>query len=474
MKHLILKLIIGISLLSGCQSTTEENPTYTLLQGATLYDGNGNSITNSKILVKEGRIESVSGNEITIPKGTKIIDLTGKYITPGLVDAHVHFSQTGFFDGRPDALDIRDTLRWDSVQAKQKRNPDRYFESYLRAGVTAVYDVGGFEWTIGLQQSLESNLNAPHVAASGPLLTPYAQDRLDIFNVPPARQMLALNSEAFGKEYVQRNSELGSTGIKIWGLNLKDTVYMRSINTVAAEVKKQGNQLIVHATNLDQAKEALRLGAKVLVHSVDDQPVDDEFIQLAKKNDVIYCPTLVVVSGYTVAYRSLKGTFPLNDPNRILDTDTRNLLQASGNFMKYFPDPDKYDELIGKSEADDIKLTTMMYANLKRVYEAGITIALSTDAGNPGTLHGLSIYDELEAMQSAGIPARDIISMATRNGALAMRRSEDFGSLEAGKIADLIILDKDPAVDVTNFRSITHVMRGGLLRPVNVPFDTKN
>jgi imidazolonepropionase-like amidohydrolase len=74
-------------------------------------------------------------------------------------------------------------------------------------------------------------------------------------------------------------------------------------------------------------------------------------------------------------------------------------------------------------------------------------------------------------MQRAGIPAKDLIGMATRSGALAMRRLDDFGTLEPGKMADLIVLDKDPSADAAHFRSITHVMRGGLLRPVDVAFE---
>jgi len=106
-----------------------------------------------------------------------------------------------------------------------------------------------------------------------------------------------------------------------------------------------------------------------------------------------------------------------------------------------------------------------------RVYEAGIPIAVSTDAGNPGTLHGISIYDELEAMQQAGIPPADLIVMATKNGARTMDREGDFGTLEKGKMADLIVLERDPGSDISNMRSITHVMRGGLLRPVDQPFE---
>lgn len=466
----IISLFLGALLVLACKPESGKGTTYTLLQGATVFDGNGLTIPNGKILISEGRIIAIGGEELKIPEQTELIDLSGKFITPGLVDAHVHFSQTGFFDGRPDALDIRDTLSFDTVQAVQRRDPDRYFETYLRSGVTAVYDVGGFDWTIDLQKSAEGNLNAPHIAASGPLLTPFPQERLDLFNVLPARQMLALNSSDFGKAYVKRNTELGSTGIKIWSINLKDSIFMQSFKAVAEEVPRLGNQLIVHATDLDQAKEALQLGAKVLVHSVDDQVLDEEFLRLAKESGVIYCPTLVVVPGYSVAYRSLKGDFPINDPYQTLDPETRNLLKSSKTFFKYYPNPEKYDENLQVVKDRDDKLRQIMYTNLKLVYEAGITIALSTDAGNPGTLHGLSVYDELEAMQRSGIPAADIIPMATRNGASAMRRTEDFGTLQAGKMADLIVMEKDPSADVANFRTITHVMRGGLLRPVKTPF----
>lgn len=87
----------------------------------------------------------------------------------------------------------------------------------------------------------------------------------------------------------------------------------------------------------------------------------------------------------------------------------------------------------------------------------------ATDAGNPLTLHGPSIFSEMEAMQAAGLSASDIIVMATRNGAQAMGRLKEFGTLEAGKLADLLVLADDPRADVRAFRSLTHLMRGGRL-----------
>jgi imidazolonepropionase-like amidohydrolase len=115
-------------------------------------------------------------------------------------------------------------------------------------------------------------------------------------------------------------------------------------------------------------------------------------------------------------------------------------------------------------DSDDVEAQgAMMAANLRRVYATGATIVVGTDAGNPLEFHGPSIFSELEAMQEAGLPAADLVVMATRNGAQAMRRSNDFGTLEAGKLADLLVLAEDPRADVRAFRSLTHVMRGGRL-----------
>jgi imidazolonepropionase-like amidohydrolase len=204
---------------------------------------------------------------------------------------------------------------------------------------------------------------------------------------------------------------------------------------------------------------------------VDDLPVDEEFIRLAKEAEAIYCPTLIVIRGYYNAYRALKGEFILTDPNKVVDADTKRILQNSKRFFKYLPDPEGYENTLLESEKNTNQLEATMKDNLKKVFDEGIPIAVSTDAGNPGTLHGVSIFDEMEAMQDAGIPARDIIVMATKNGAATMGRIQDFGTLEKGKLANLIIMDVDPSADIANMRSITHVMRGGLLREVNQAFD---
>ena len=470
MKIITHLTILSFILLVGCNSKILKNPEFTVLKGATIFNGNGETIDNSVIIIKDGKIQSIGNQGLDIPENAEVIDLSGKFITPGLVDSHVHFGQTGFFNGRPDVIDVRDSIDYVQLQSYLQNNPDRYYETYLRSGVTAVYDVGGYLWSLKLQNLAENNRDAPHVAAAGPLLTYVSDENLAPLNTPGQKQLMNLSSSEFGRQTVRQNTSLGSTGIKIWQINLNDPEFMESLNAVAAEVAIQGNKLIVHATALDQAKEALRLNAKVLVHSVEDQPIDAEFIRLAKEAQVTYCPTLIVGRGYFNAFKALKSDFALVDINEAVDAETKDLLLSANKFFKYLPNPDGYEDLLLRYEQYLNSIEKTMMDNLKRMHEAGIPIAVSTDAGNPGTVHGISIYDEMEAMQKAGIPARDIIQMATKNGAIVMDRFNDFGTLENGKMADLIVLENDPSQDIANMRSISHVMRGGLLRPVNKPF----
>lgn len=459
-------LIALLLIFNPACSTTDSDQSVNVLRGATLFDGTGSEpVQNSVIVIKDEVIECVGTEEdCDIPEEVETMDVSGKYITPGLIDAHVHFFQTGFFDSRPDALDLRDTYPFSKVAAYQKQNPQRYYDSYLCSGITGVYDVGGFTWSIDFQQEAELNPNAPHVAAAGPLITPAPGAPFDL---PPDRALVNLDSEETGIQTVQYLSALGSTGIKLWQIDVDDEEYMQRVEAVARETREEGNQLIAHATTLEQAKAALRNGTKLLVHSVSDQMVDDEFIELAKENDTIYNPTLIVSSGYMKAYRAAAGitSFEINDPNGCVDSKTRELLDSADQFEDHERFSDSFVERLKSFDPKTDRTSETDMQNLKKVYEAGIPIAVGTDAGNPGTLHGPSIYEEMEAMQRAGISPEDLIVMATQNGAKAMQRDEDIGTLEAGKIADLIVLDEDPSEDIANMRSINQTMvKGEMLR----------
>jgi imidazolonepropionase-like amidohydrolase len=101
--------------------------------------------------------------------------------------------------------------------------------------------------------------------------------------------------------------------------------------------------------------------------------------------------------------------------------------------------------------------------NLAALVAAGIPIAMGTDAGNPGTAAGPSVYAEMEAMQEAGMSAAAVFASATIGGARAMGRERELGSLEVNKLADAVVFDADPTADIANARRVRLVIRGGVV-----------
>jgi len=435
------------------------------LVGGTLIDGTGaDPVPDAVVVIRGGRIECVgSAESCPVPEGVETLDVSGTWIAPGLVDAHVHFSQTGWADGRPDSLDLRDRYPYSEVQAGLRENPERFLRSYLCSGVTAVFDVGGYPWTWELSGRFEGDTLAPHVAAAGPLLS-----TLDFWlNLPAERQFIYLEDEASGRRDVHYHASHGADAVKVWFINTPERDFDLMEAAVAAageEAEKLGLPLIVHATGLVEAKASLRAGADLLVHSVWDQPVDDEFIELARANETIYCPTLTVIEGYGRMYDAVIAGEPpaVDDPNGCVDSTTLAHVAETAKLDKGLVDAEQHE----RSQEKTAGRIATMNENLARLHEAGIPIAMGTDAGNPLTLHGPSVYAEMEAMQAAGMTPSEVLVASTRGGALAMGRLEQIGTIESEKVADLLVVEADPMKDIANLRRLRYVVRGGVVRSV--------
>jgi imidazolonepropionase-like amidohydrolase len=192
-----------------------------------------------------------------------------------------------------------------------------------------------------------------------------------------------------------------------------------------------------------------------------DKPVDDEFLDLAKKSGAVYNPTVVVIGGYvTIAKAAAAGAAaPFDDPNGCVDPLTRARLAATPEI-----EAASVAGKVRERETRTAEILKIGLANLKRVSGAGIPIAMGTDAGNPGTLHGPSVYAEMEAMQSAGMTPMEVLVAATKGGSRAMSREKELGTIEKGKLADFVVVGADPAADVANMRKLKAVVRGGVYR----------
>lgn len=422
------------------------------LTHATVIDGTGRApIRDATVVMRGGRIECVG--TCAVAADVERVDARGKWIIPGLVDAHVHYSQTGWADGRPDAMNLRRRFPYDSTVAVLEAHPERFFRSYLCSGVTATFDVGGYPWTWPLRARAEASNAAPHLAAAGPLLS-----TIDHWvNVPAARQFVFMASDSATLAGARMMVHNHSDAIKVWYLaeetSPDTTAFKARLRVAAGEARRGGIPLIVHATDLWQAKDALRAGARLLVHSVDDKPLDDEFIALAKQAGATYTPTLTVTDGYVQLYTHHFDSTGVS--LACVDPDTRRKVAITDSLPSVIPE--------ARLAAFRQRVATQrqtMYANLRRVRDAGIPIAMGTDAGNPLTLHGASIYREMDAMAEAGMTPMEVLVASTRTAARAMGRT-DIGTLEPGKLADLVVLDADPLVSVANLRRVRLVSRGG-------------
>ena len=443
------------------------------LVGATVIDGTGRSIETGVVVVRNGHIACVGrAGECPLPRNTRRVDVSGAFITPGLIDAHVHFAQTGWIDGRPDGLEDKAVYPYEQTVAALRADPGRWHRSYLCSGVTAVFDTGGAPWTVtGAQVADTERPDRAHARAAGPLITHGGRNQYFAYGSLADQPMFfPMASAAEVRAEIAQLKAMGSAAVKVWYLDPPpkrkaelDALLMET----GAAARAAGLPLIVHATELVNAKTALRAGTAMLVHSVEDAPIDAEFLELLKANDAVYAPTLTVGRNWSKAALSIATgeTIEVDDPNRCVDTALLERIGNPGALHAAFEKDwgGKINPFALRFEGVGRDAMTMAH-NLMAVHDAGGRIVLATDAGNPLTVHGPSVYAEMEAMQAAGLTPSEVIVAATSAAARAAGLGDRAGSLVPGKSADLLVLAEDPRKDVKAFRSLTHVMRAGALK----------
>lgn len=457
---------LALSLLAGCAPT---NPAPSVaasvdadlaIVGATLIhperDGAAAVERDATILVRGNRIVGV-GRGLAAPSGAKVIEARGKWVIPGLVDAHVHFFQSGNLYTRPDAADFNGVVGYADEVARNKARLPVTFRTWLASGVTSVADVGGPFWNFTVRDAAAMSPAAPRVAVAGPLISMVDRAKLDLGDPP----IIKTASPAAARALVKRQLPHKPDFIKVWFIHRQgdDLAAQEAIVRAAAEeAHAAGIRLAVHATELTVAKSALRAGADILVHSVVDGPVDEEFIALAKKRGAIYCPTIFVMSSYAMA---LSNQWIATDAEkRLADPQILGAMRDLDRLAKE-KIPARVAQLMEKPPA--LRTSPDILANLRKVWDAGITVAMGTDAGNIGVLHGPSVFREMELMVQAGLTPLQVLRSATVNGARVMGLEGDAGVIAAGRLADLVVLDADPLADIANASRIHRVIKDGRL-----------
>lgn len=435
---------------------------YTVLIGGTVIDvKDGKNIENSIVILKDSIITGVFGpkdKQIMFPAESKKIDITGKYIIPGLCDAHIHFFQSGGLYTRPDAIDLRHRVPYKEVELKWIRdNINDLFHRYIRCGITSIIDLGGPFWNFDIiKQSKEAKI-APRAYCSGPLIASYQPDALTTDD-PPIIKVTTID-EAL--KLIREQAKAGTNFIKVWYVVSRKNAmglmeFYPILQAIVKESHKLGLKVWVHATELETARKSLEAGADVLVHMVTDKNFDDDFIKKAKKNNITIIPTLWVFNSYNAVFtkqlKLMKEEQLLGNPKIIgslydmYELKDNELGERQKNLLK---------------EIKPIEPLQASLYNTKKLHDEGITIAAGTDAGNIGVIHGPSLFHEFEYMKTAGLSEFEILKDATLNAAKLLGIDNKLGNIEKGKLADLVVLNSNPLEKISNTSDIFMVFKNG-------------
>ena len=438
-----------------------------LVGGTVINPADGKVLPNATVVIDGDKIERVSIGKQDAATLGKQIDCTGKFILPGYIDTHIHFFQSGDLFTRPDGTDLNSVRPYKDEVAWVKSHVNDVFDRYLRSGITSVVDVGGPFWNFEVRKTANATAKAPRVAVAGPLISSVSREKLDLGDPPIVKIDTPDQARAFVRKLAEQKPDL----VKIWYIVDKEHPVESFRPIVRATIEESHAHKIrvaVHATELETARAAVEEGADVLVHSVTDKPIDDAFVKLLKDRHTILCPTLVVFERYGRTFSHQLNLTPeekaWGNPEVIASLDVTKIPKDKL--------PERIKNALAKpDEALDriTKTYDIAQPNLKRLEDAGVTIAAGTDAGNIGTIHGPALFREFQLMKEAGLTPMQILQCTTANAAKLFGgdTGAHIGQIAPGYFADLVILNSNPVDDIAHASDIDRVIKNGVVYPVD-------
>ena len=392
--------------------------------GARIYDGTGASLVpNGTIVVEAGRIKAVGpAGKVQIPAGAQRIDVSGKTIVPGMINAHGHVADTqGLRTG---------------AQFYTEENLLRQLGLYARYGVTTVFSLGG-DGPAGFKLRGEQEtptLTRARVYVAGEIITGKTPEE--------------------ARAQVDRVAATKPNMIKIrvddnLGANPKMTpeVYRAVID----QARKHNLSVAAHLFYLEDARGLLESGVGLVAHSIRDKDVDQQTIGLLKSRGVCVVPTLTREVS-TFIYESKPAFF----------SDAFFLREADSAVLRQLQEPKRMEAMKTSTSAQRYKTALELASrNLKKLVDSGVKIAMGTDTGPPARFQGYFEHMELELMAKAGMTPAQIMKSATGDAADCMEMTGKIGTLKPGAWADLVVLDRNPLEDVKNMRTIQSVWIAG-------------
>jgi imidazolonepropionase-like amidohydrolase len=407
-----------------------------------VIDGTGASgLDNAAIVIRDGRIAAVGpAGSSTVPTGAEVVDHTGKTIIPGLISGHSHVGIFADLKAAPENYSRDAILR----QLKQ-------LEAY---GVTTLM-------SLGLNGPLFYELRAELHAGTVPGADLFGADQgIGVVNGQPFAAVVRVADNQVSRpdsvefQSIREMAARKADMVKIWlddaGGALPAKVKPEVYTAVIDEAHKNGLRVAAHIYDLDDAKAIVRAGVDIIAHGVRDKPVDAELIDTMKACSVWYIATMVLnYTNYIFAEQPLWMREPIFQ--RALHPEVRTQLD----------DPAYRERTLGSpSTTKNRAAVATNKKNPKELYDAGVRIGPGADSGVGLCILGVAEHLELALMVEAGFTPLQAITVATSNTA-ALLKLDDRGSVAAGKLADLVVLDADPSADIANTRKIHAVWHRG-------------
>ena len=382
-----------------------------VVSGGTLVDGTGREpLPDATIVVRDGRVAEVTaGGVARVPPGTEGIDARGKWIVPGLIDMHVHYHP-----GWMDAL-------------------------FLRHGVTTVRDVGsGLDSILELREASRAlGVARPRIFACGPLIDGPSPRH-------GARISVSVQTVTEARAVARRLLDRGVDCLKIY-----EQLTPPLVEAVVREA--EGTRVPVTAHLRDTtALQALEIGVRGLEHAFGfeacDQTVAAQVVRRVVERGAYVVPTLAITEQIS------RFGSPEQETMALLG----EIPAARRQYWRATAAAASLDRTAGAA-----RRLGCLKPFVARLQRAGEHVVAGSDTSNPYVVPGASLHRELELLVEAGLSPREALAAATRTAAAFLGQARTLGTLEVGKIADLVVLAADPVASIAAIRQIEVVIRDG-------------
>ncbi len=387
-------------------------------------------INNATVVISENRIESING---TIPKKAKIIDGKGKWLIPGLIDMHVHLATDSYFGPK-----------------LPTQTPDLAFNTQdmmtpiIANGVTTVWDLNATMETFAQKKEIEKGyIIGPRMALAALINGGTGQGR--IANTAEEGRIAVRNAKTEGYDFIKVYSKLN----------------VETYSAIIDEAQKLGLKTIGHIPNAFQGKleQAFTPHFGMVAHAEEFSKHSEnfslqdaqKFAKLAKNNGTWLSPTLITmvwIAKQTHSIENIKTSQTLKYVHPLLQS---KWLTANNYVKNATPENTVYFD----------NMVQFHFQLIKAFRDAGVPIVAGTDAGVSGVVAGFAMHDELELLVQAGLTPQEALNSATILPAQWMGIDKQIGTIETGKLADLLLLDENPLTDIKNTRKIAGVFVNG-------------